>query len=150
MKHIFLAAALALATTACSDTTDTSSEVVTLPPVVNPNTATYDEIVGAGGGVVPDYARAIVDNRPYADGVAFAEFAKANGIDAVLDDVFIPLSLNKTAEEDFLVIPDLSERMAHEFIEYRPYTSMAQFEGEMGKYVNAEEVARLRRYVTLD
>ena len=150
MKYILLAASLALLPVACADSATDTSEVVTLTPVVNPNTATYDEIVGAGGGVVPDYARVIVDNRPYADGVAFAEFARSNGMEAILEDVFVPLSLNDAAEEDFLVIPDLSERMAHEFIEYRPYTSYEQFEGEMGKYVNAEEVARLRRYVVLD
>ena len=37
--------------------------------------------------------------------------------------------------------------MAHEFEEYRPYTAMAQFEREMGKYVDDDEVARLAQYV---
>ena len=40
--------------------------------------------------------------------------------------------------------------MAHEFQEYRPYKSMQQFRREIGKYVDAEEIARLEMYVTLD
>ena len=148
MKHILLAAALALVPAACADSATDTAEVVALPALVNPNTATTAELVAAGAS--QDAAEAIVAARPFADGLAFARYAQSNGMDDVLEDIFIPLSLNETAEADFLVIPDLSERMAHEFIEYRPYTSMAQFEGEMGKYVNAEEVARLRRYVTLD
>ena len=39
--------------------------------------------------------------------------------------------------------------MAHEFEEYRPYTSMEQFRREIGKYVNEDEVARLERYVEI-
>jgi radical SAM superfamily enzyme with C-terminal helix-hairpin-helix motif len=41
----------------------------------------------------------------------------------------------------------MSERMAHEFEEYRPYTSLEQFRREIGKYVDAAEVARLEQYV---
>ena len=37
--------------------------------------------------------------------------------------------------------------MAHEFEEYRPYTHMAEFRREIGKYVNADEVARLEQFV---
>jgi DNA uptake protein ComE-like DNA-binding protein len=58
--------------------------------------------------------------------------------------------LNRASREAFLTIPGLSERMAHEFEEYRPYTSLEQFRREIGKYVDAKEVARLERYVTLD
>jgi hypothetical protein len=36
-----------------------------------------------------------------------------------------------------------------EFLEYRPYKDVAQFRREIGKYVNAREVARLERYVAL-
>ena len=39
--------------------------------------------------------------------------------------------------------------MAHEFEEYRPYTSLEQFRREIGKYVDDEEVARLERYVEI-
>jgi hypothetical protein len=39
--------------------------------------------------------------------------------------------------------------MAHEFEEYRPYKNIEQFRKEIGKYVDAKEVARLEGYVTL-
>jgi hypothetical protein len=40
--------------------------------------------------------------------------------------------------------------MAREFAEYRPYTGgLPQFRREIGKYVDAREVARLERYVTI-
>ncbi len=39
--------------------------------------------------------------------------------------------------------------MLREFKKYRPYTSMAQFRREIGKYVNEKELARLERYVTI-
>jgi hypothetical protein len=37
--------------------------------------------------------------------------------------------------------------MLHEFEEYRPYTSMAQFRREIGKYVDDEELERLAQHV---
>ena len=39
--------------------------------------------------------------------------------------------------------------MLHEFKEYRPYGGMEQFRREIGKYVDADEVARLERYMTI-
>ena len=39
--------------------------------------------------------------------------------------------------------------MAHEFDEYRPYQSLAQWRREIGKYVDDDELARLERYVFL-
>ena len=46
-----------------------------------------------------------------------------------------------------MLIPGMSKRMAHEFEEYRPYTSLEQFRREIGKYVDTDEVARLEQYV---
>jgi len=39
--------------------------------------------------------------------------------------------------------------MEHEFEEYRPYTNIERFRREIGKYVDAAEVARLERYVEI-
>ena len=63
--------------------------------------------------------------------------------------VFVPLDLNTASSEDFLTIPGVGNRMVHEFEEYRPYTNMAQFRREIGKYVDEKEVARLERYVVI-
>jgi predicted DNA-binding helix-hairpin-helix protein len=37
--------------------------------------------------------------------------------------------------------------MLREFKEYRPYVALAQFEREIGKYVDDTELARLEQYV---
>ncbi len=64
--------------------------------------------------------------------------------------VFVPVNLNSASREQIMAIPGMSERMAHEFEEYRPYKDLEQFRREIGKYVDADEVARLESYVTLD
>ncbi len=61
--------------------------------------------------------------------------------------VFVPIDLNSASDEAILSIPGLGNRMLHEFKEYRPYRSMAQFRREIGKYVDDDELARLERYV---
>jgi len=63
--------------------------------------------------------------------------------------VFVPIDLNTAIEEEILAIPGVGKRMAHEFEEYRPYSSMEQFRREIGKYVDDGEVARLERYVEI-
>ena len=60
---------------------------------------------------------------------------------------FVHINLNKASDEEMLLIPGLGKRMAHEFEEYRPYRTLAQFRKEIGKYVDEKEVARLEQYV---
>lgn len=57
------------------------------------------------------------------------------------------LNLNTATREDFLTVPNVGERMVHEFFEYRPYVSIQQFRQEIGKYVSAEEVAAYEQFV---
>ena len=59
---------------------------------------------------------------------------------------FVHINLNTASDEEMLLIPGLGKRMAHEFEEYRPYKSFAQFRKEIGKYVDEKEVARLEQY----
>jgi DNA uptake protein ComE-like DNA-binding protein len=68
---------------------------------------------------------------------------------ALYAQLWKPIDLNTAKAEEILLIPGVGRRMQHEFEEYRPYTSMAQFRREMGKYVNEQEVARLERYVSI-
>lgn len=63
--------------------------------------------------------------------------------------VYVRIDLNTASDEAMLTIPGVGNRMAHEFEEYRPYTSMAQFQREIGKYVDDAEVSRLQRYVEI-
>jgi len=61
--------------------------------------------------------------------------------------LFIPINLNTATDEQILLIPGVGNRMLREFKEYRPYTALAQFHREIGKYVDDKELARLEQYV---
>jgi hypothetical protein len=69
--------------------------------------------------------------------------------------LFIPINLNTWTEpimDSFASIGVGTSRWKREFEEYRPWTSMAQFEREIGKYVRNQptEVTRLARYVIIE
>ena len=120
---------------------------------VNLNTATAAEIAlipGAGKRMAHEFD----EYRPWT---SFAQFEREIGkyVDAaevqrLKSYTFIPLKLNTASEADFMTIPGVGKRMAHEFDEYRPWKTKAQFEKEIGKYVDEKEVARLWRYVTIE
>ena len=117
---------------------------------INVNTASREEILlipGVGERMLHEFE----EYRPY---VALAQFQREIGkyvdegeLARLAQYVFVPIDLNAATEEDILSIPGVGERMLHEFLEYRPYQAMAQFEREMGKYVDDDEVARMARYV---
>ena len=118
---------------------------------INLNAATKEEILlipGVGSRMLHEFE----EYRPYQ---SLAVFHRE--IDKYVDDaelarleqyVFVPIDLNTATDADFMTIPGLGPRMLREFKEYRPYKSIEQFRKEIGKYVDAKEVARLERYVT--
>ena len=119
---------------------------------VNLNTATKDEIMlipGAGARMVREFA----EYRPWKTWAQFdKEISKYVGqpeTDRLKKYVFIPVNLNTATDEDIISIPGAGRRMQREFKEYRPWTTKAQFEKEIGKYVDAKEVARLWRFVVI-
>ena len=57
------------------------------------------------------------------------------------------LNLNTATREQFLTVPGVGDRMVREFEEYRPYTSVAQFRREIGKYVSQDVVTAYEQYV---
>jgi DNA uptake protein ComE-like DNA-binding protein len=57
------------------------------------------------------------------------------------------LNLNTASENDLLTIPGMTQRMVHEFMEYRPYQSIQQFRREMSKYVSSPVIADYEKYV---
>lgn len=58
------------------------------------------------------------------------------------------LNVNTASKDDLLkAIPGMGNRMVHEFEEYRPYKSIQQFRKEIGKYVNAEQIADYEKYI---
>jgi DNA uptake protein ComE-like DNA-binding protein len=111
-------------------------------------------------GLTADIANTLIAGRPYGSSTAFldalgkhipAELATAAGTflapDAGPVATWITYNLNTASNAQFQGIPGAGERMSREFEEYRPYTSIAQFRGEIGKYVSPEEVAAFERYV---
>lgn len=120
---------------------------------LNLNTAIEEEILmvpGVGKRLLHEF----LEYRPYK---TLAQFRKEIGkyvdqkeLRRLEQYVFVPIHLNTASDEDIRSIPGIGPKMLHEFKEYRPYKNMEQFRREIGKYVNAKEVARLERYVTLN
>ena len=115
--------------------------------VMDANTVTAEQLVAAG--LDQATADTIVAGQPYTDIVAFNAALPEDKRASVLERVFVPVNLNTATEEQIKLIPGMTPKMEHEFAEYRPYEDMAEFDREIGKYVDEAEVARLRRYVTL-
>jgi DNA uptake protein ComE-like DNA-binding protein len=95
--------------------------------------------------------KGIMERRPFAsmtDLNAFlSQSLKKEQLTELYGKTFVQLNLNTATREEILMIPGVGARMLHEFQEYRPYKTLAQFRKEIGKYVNAQEVARLEQYV---
>ena len=121
--------------------------------LVNPNTADKDELQ-ALPNIDDEIVQAIIDGRPYQSAMdldtALARLMDDEQRKTLYTRLFRPIDLNNAPEAEILLIPGMSKKMAHEFVEYRPYKSMEQFRREIGKYVDDDEVARLESYVTLD
>jgi hypothetical protein len=110
-------------------------------------------------GVDNAMLQVIKAGRPYK---TFAQFETALGKAAKPADVqrieryvFIPMELNTFTQEiieSFAPIGVGTRRWIREFNEYRPYTSMAQWEREISKYLrnNPNELKRLQRYVYIE
>ena len=119
---------------------------------VNLNTGTREEIIlipGAGTRM----AREFDEYRPWRNWAHFdkeiGKYVPQTEVDRLKQYVFIPININTATDDLVLTIPGAGARMAREFKEYRPWTSQAQFQKEIGKYVDQKEVARLWRYVVI-
>ena len=117
---------------------------------INLNTASGEEVMlipGAGKRMAREFA----EYRPWKTYAQFekeiGKYVDANEVARLAQYTFIPLDLNTATGEEIMTIPGAGKRMAREFAEYRPWKAQAQFEREIGKYVDAKEVKRLWRYV---
>lgn len=171
MRTLVLAAAIvgAASLTACSDSAEDAAETSTdaattaeadanatgsaeADAVLDANNATAEQL-SATSGISPEAASAIVAGQPYASVVdlnaKLLETLSPEAASAALASVFVPVNLNTASRAEIELIPGMTPRMVGEFLEYRPYEDMAEFDREIGKYVDEAEVARFRRYVTL-
>ena len=152
---ILIGAGLALSGCSGNDANSVAeaAKSVEMPDLLNPNQLTAESLA-ANLPMLSDDARAAwIAAQPFSDAMSFHNFLSANIADEARDEIyqiaFLPMDLNSTPEADFMIIPGVGEKMAHEFEEYRPYVDMEQFDREISKYVDAEELARLRRYVVI-
>jgi DNA uptake protein ComE-like DNA-binding protein len=118
--------------------------------VVDANTVAEAEL-GKVPHITPDVAKAIIAARPFQSVVELNALLRGRGLtDAqtreVYGRIFVHVNLNTATAEEIMLIPGAGKRMAHEFEEYRPWKTSSQFDKEIGKYVNAQEVARLAQY----
>ncbi|MGQ0766121.1 MAG: hypothetical protein ACT4OZ_10690 [Gemmatimonadota bacterium] len=117
--------------------------------LVDPNLATEQQLA-ALPGMTPVLVRSVMEKRPF---LTMKDFDGAlTGLDAaqkrtLYGSAFVHINLNTASKEEMLMVPGVGERMLREFEEYRPYRSLAQFNREIGKYVNAAELARLESHV---
>jgi len=118
--------------------------------LVDPNVATEAQ-VAVLPGMTADLAKALVAARPFASVVELNTFLTgklaAEQLTAFYGKAFIHVNLNTGTREEILLIPGAGNRMVREFGEYRPWKAWAQFDKEIGKYVGAPEVARLKQYL---
>ena len=129
---------------------DSAAEAVSGATVVNPNLAGGSEL-GTLPGMSTELVDAILEQRPFLGMEALhpvvTQHLSQEEAEELYVQMFIPINLNTASNQEMLLVPGVGDRMAHEFEEYRPYTAIAQWQREMGKYVDDAEVARMQQYV---
>ena len=113
--------------------------------VLNANLATESDLVALGFS--QEIVQQLLAARPFLSMADFNLIIESENTEELFKKIFVPFNLNTTDEKDFKMIPGVGDKMAHEFEEYRPYTSILQFKREIGKYVDEQEVARYLDYV---
>ena len=95
--------------------------------------------------------KGIMERRPFLSmtdlNTFLSQTLKPEQLTELYGKTFIHINLNTAPDAEILMIPRAGNRMLREFKEYRPYNNLAKFRREIGKYVDAMEVARLEQYV---
>ena len=118
--------------------------------LVYPNVASEKELL-ALPHMNPAIVKAIMEERPFTGmsqlNALLSKSLNTNQLTDLYVKLFEPINLNNATEAEIMLIPGMGKRMLREFLEYRPYRTIAQFRKEIGKYVDDKEVARLEQYV---
>ncbi|MGH7782554.1 MAG: hypothetical protein ACREO5_01745 [Candidatus Binatia bacterium] len=118
--------------------------------LINPDLATEKDLL-----TLPHMnaalVKSIIGQRPFLNmcdlNRLLAKSLNQNQLTELYGKMFVQINLNTAKDDEILLIPGMGKRMLREFLEYRPYRTMAQFRKEIGKYVDDKEVARLEQYV---
>jgi DNA uptake protein ComE-like DNA-binding protein len=146
MKHLLAAALLAVAATAAPARAQVGKSL----GVVDANTAPEKELL-AMPHMTPAIVKGLIEKRPFAsitdlNAYLLSQKLTQEQANAFYEKAFVHINLNTATAAEILLVPGAGKRMVREFEEYRPWRSYAQFEKEIGKYVSADQVARLAQY----
>ena len=107
--------------------------------LVNPDLASEKELL-ALPNMNAKIVKEIRERRPFlkmADlNALLAQSLNKEQLAELYGKMFVQINLNTASEEEILMIPGTGKRMLREFLEYRPYKTLAQFHKEIGKYVD--------------
>jgi DNA uptake protein ComE-like DNA-binding protein len=119
--------------------------------LIDPNVASEQQLA-ALPNMTPAIAKALVEKRPFMSITDLNTFLLSQKLTKeqaaeFYRKAFVHINLNTATRDEILLIPGIAQKMAHEFDEYRPWKTWAQFDKEIGKYVGKEETDRLKQYV---
>jgi DNA uptake protein ComE-like DNA-binding protein len=102
--------------------------------------------------MTPDLVKVLLEKRPFAsiaelDTLLTSRSLTRAQLTEFYGKAFVHVNLNTAPSAEILLIPGAGNRMAHEFSEYRPWKTWAQFDKEISKYVGQAETNRLKQYV---
>ena len=122
--------------------------------LIDPNTASEQQLAGLPN-MTPAIAKALVEKRPFMSITDLNTFLLAQKLTKeqaaeFYRKAFVHLNLNTATRDEILLVPGIAQKMAHEFDEYRPWKTWAQFDKEISKYVGQKETDRLKRYVVIE
>ena len=146
MKHLIAAALLTVVATAVPARAQVGKSL----GVVDANTAAEKDLL-AMPHMTPATVKGLIEKRPFAsitdlNAYLLSQKLTQEQANAFYEKAFVHINLNTATAAEILLVPGAGKRMAHEFEEYRPWRNYAQFDKEIGKYVSADQVARLAQY----
>ena len=121
--------------------------------VVDANTAPEKDLL-AMPHMTAAIVKGLLEKRPFAsitdlNAYLLSQKLTQEQANEFYGKAFVHINLNTATAQEILLVPGAGKRMAHEFEEYRPWKAWAQFDKEIGKYMDQKEVARLARYLVL-
>jgi DNA uptake protein ComE-like DNA-binding protein len=131
-------------------TTPAAAQVGKSLGVVDANTAPEKDLLTMPH-MTPAIVKGLLEKRPFAsitdlNAYLLSQKLTQEQANEFYGKAFVHINLNTATPQEILLVPGAGKRMVHEFEEYRPWKTYAQFDKEIGKYVGAEKTAQLAQY----